>query len=144
VAEGNAREAVLRVADRLSSELGHGGAEDPARVGAFSGGEREARTDILHPEDELLVARVRSGLTRLADALGAAEQPEAVQRVLAATLDGAEMTMRGELMRGRCERLPALMPSFVFLVTLPVVSQDEAFDLSQRTIELLEDARRQP
>lgn len=66
-----------------------------------------------------------------------------MQKLLAATLDGAEMTMRGELMRGRCERLPALMPSFVFLVALPIVPEGEAFDLSQRTVELPEEARRQ-
>jgi hypothetical protein len=46
--------------------------------------------------------------------------------------------MRGELMRGRSEQLPALMPSFVFLVALPIVHQDRAFALSEQTFELLE------
>jgi hypothetical protein len=143
VAEGNARQALLRVAKRLSVELGYAGAGTPLHADPFAGGRREAQANILDPEDELLVAEVRSGLTRLAEALGAAEHPEAVQRLLATTLDGAEMRMRAELMRGRCERLSALMPSFVFLVALPIVPEDEAFDLSQRTAELLSDVPRE-
>jgi hypothetical protein len=143
VAEGNAREALLRVARRLSVELGYADGANSTQTDSFLGGQREAGADILDSEDEQLVAEVKGSLARLADALGAAEHPEAVQKLLAATLDGAEMTMRGELMRGRCERLPALMPSFVFLVALPIVPEGEAFDLSQRTVELLEQARRQ-
>jgi hypothetical protein len=144
VAEGNAREALLRVSKRLGVEPGYPGGERPASAGSFSGGEVGVGAAILAPEDELLVAEVRGALTRLADVLGAAEHPESVQRILVATLDGAEMTMRGELMRGRCERLLALMPSFVFLIALPIVPEDEAFDLSQRTAELLEETRHQP
>ncbi len=48
--------------------------------------------------------------------------------------------MRGELVMGNADRLPALMPSFVFLVVLPVVGQDRAFELSKRTSTLLEAA----
>jgi hypothetical protein len=143
VAEGNAREALLRVAKRLSVELGYADGGDTTLGASLSGGQAEAQADTLDPKDERLVAEVRHGLARLADALGAAEHPEPVQRLLTATLDGAEMMMRRELMRGRCERLPALMPSFVFLVALPIAPQDEAIELSQRTIDLLEEARRQ-
>jgi hypothetical protein len=131
------------VADRLSIELGYPGNGDIPEAGSFSGDEGEPRAGTLDPEDELLVAKVRGALTQLADALGTAEQAEPAQRLVDATLNGAEMTMRGELMRGRCERLPALMPSFVFLVALPIVHQDEAFELSQRTFELLTDVRRE-
>lgn len=49
--------------------------------------------------------------------------------------------MRGELARGNANQLPALMPSFVFLVTLPIVEQDEALNLSRRASELLDGAR---
>jgi hypothetical protein len=56
-------------------------------------------------------------------------------------LDGAELVMRGELIRGNGTRLGALVPSFVFLVTLPMVEQDEALALSQRAGELLAGAR---
>lgn len=142
MAEGDAREALLRVAGRLCVELGYqadGAAPGPALSWGPGG---ELRADALGPDDELLIATVKSGLTRLAAVLGAAGQPAAAHRLLEATLDGAEMTMRGELLRGRCERLPALLPSFVFLVALPLVHQNKAFELSQRTFELLEEARR--
>ena len=55
-----------------------------------------------------------------------------------AALDGAEMVMRGELVSGNAGQLPALMPSFVFLVALPVVTEDEALDLSKRMARLVE------
>jgi hypothetical protein len=48
--------------------------------------------------------------------------------------------MRGELVSGNAARLPALMPSFVFLVTLPVVDQDRAIELSRKTARLVEGA----
>lgn len=44
--------------------------------------------------------------------------------------------MRGELVSGNA----ALMPSFVFLVTLPVVDQDRALELSRRAAQLVEGA----
>ena len=46
--------------------------------------------------------------------------------------------MRGELVSGNAAQLPALMPSFVFLVALPVVDQDRALELSRRTSELID------
>jgi hypothetical protein len=48
--------------------------------------------------------------------------------------------MRGELVCGNAEQLPALLPGFVFLVTLPVVEQDKALQLSRRTARLVERA----
>ena len=48
--------------------------------------------------------------------------------------------MRGELVSGNAAQLPALMPSFVFLVALPVVDQDRALELSRRTERLVEGA----
>ena len=59
---------------------------------------------------------------------------------MGAALDGVEMVIRGELVRGNAGQLPALMPSFVFVVTLPIVKQDEALTLSQRTSELIKGA----
>jgi hypothetical protein len=48
--------------------------------------------------------------------------------------------MRGELVRGNAGELPALMPSFVFMVALQVVDQDRALELSQHTSRLIERA----
>jgi hypothetical protein len=95
---------------------------------------------ILNSEDELLVARVRRGLAKVAAALGGEGSEGASGSAVGAALDGAEMVMRGELVSGNGAQLPALMPSFVFLVTLPVVDQDRALELSKRTARLVEGA----
>jgi hypothetical protein len=60
------------------------------------------------------------------------------ENAVGAALDGAELVIRGELVRGNADRLADLMPSFVFLVTLPIVDQDEALALSRRAAELVE------
>jgi hypothetical protein len=49
--------------------------------------------------------------------------------------------MRAELARAHAKQLPDLLPSFVFLVTLPIVGQDEALELSQRAARLVESMR---
>ena len=61
-----------------------------------------------------------------------------------AALDGAEMVIRGELLRGNAAKRLTLMPSFVFLVSLPVVDQDRALELSRRTERLVERALGSP
>jgi hypothetical protein len=143
VPASDAREALLRVADRLCIELGYPDGEDAADAGSFVGGREQAQVNVLGAEDELLVNTVRRGLTQLAHGLGASEQAEASQRLVGAALDGAEMTMRGQLMNGHSEQLPTLLPSFVFLVALPIVQRDQAFELTRQTFELLEEVRRE-
>ncbi len=44
--------------------------------------------------------------------------------------------MRSELMAGR--RVSTAMPSFVFLIAMPVFDREEALELSQRAAALLE------
>jgi hypothetical protein len=138
VLAGRDREALPEVANRLSVELGY--TEGEELPGAHSTlGIEEAMAGILNSEDELLVAGVRRGLARVAAALGGEGSEAGTSgRAVRAALDGAEMAMRGELVRGKDERLPAMMPSFVFLVALTVVDQDRALELSRRTEELLE------
>lgn len=138
---GNEREALLRVADELCAELGYAGGEDqlPGYPLAGDGGRM---LGLLSPDDEALVAAIRRGLATVAAAAGAARLEGIPQRAVCAALNGAEMVMRGELVRGHPEQLHALMPSFVFLVTLPIVEQGEALDLARRTSELIETALR--
>jgi hypothetical protein len=129
-------EALLRVADQLCAELA------PAGVGEAPGarsalGEEGVMAGILSGEDESLVEGLRGGLARIAAALGGRDG-DSPGRAVSAALDGAEMVIRGELISGHREKLPRLMPSFVFLVTLPIVDQDRALELSRRTEELLE------
>lgn len=137
---GNERKALLGVADQLSIELGYPQGEEIAGTHSLLGGEDGPLAGILNSEDELLVARVRQGLARVAAALDGEGTEGASRSAVGAALDGAEMVMRGELVRGNADRLPALMPSFVFLVALPVVDQDRALELSNRTERLFEGA----
>jgi len=134
---GDERELLLRVSDRLCAELGgREGAEDPPQ--ARSARERvQGMAGVLSPTDEEFVADVRRKLARIAAA--AAEPPTGAMLAGAAgaALDGIEMMIRGELVSGKPERLPTLMPGFVFLATLPYVDQDEALALSRRTGELV-------
>ena len=92
---------------------------------------------ILDAEDEALVARLREVLARIASTLAAgAEEPPA--QAIRIALDGAEFVMRSELLGDSPERLPRLVPSFVFLVTLAAADHDRALELSRRAAELTE------
>lgn len=135
---GNEREALLRLADRLGAELGCSeGGEIPAADKGPVGG--SALVGILNSEDELLVAEIRRGLARVAAAALDGGEPEGADgRAVEAALDGAEMVMQGEMAMGNASRLPALLPGFVFLVTLPVLDQDRALELSRRCTRLVE------
>lgn len=130
---GTHGEVLLQVADQLCAELGFAGTEVPGARSVL--GVKGVMGGILGPEDEALARRVREGLARIATALGfSGEGPRA--RVVSVALDGAEMALRGELVSGKAEQLPQLMPSLVFLVVLPLVDQDRALELSARTGEL--------
>lgn len=141
VQTGNYGDVLLRVVDELCAELG---AAEPEEIpGARSSlGEEGVMAGILSSEDEQAVTGLRRGLATIAAALsGQADAPDtcAVQ----AALDGAELVMRGELVNGNGSGLPRLLPSFVFLVALPIVDQDRALALSRRATELIERELRQ-
>jgi hypothetical protein len=136
VQAGEYGEVLLRVAGKLCAEL------SDADVGPIAGarstlGEEGVMAGILSAEDELAVTNLRDGLAKIAAALDSGAEPPAPHAVQAA-LDGAEMVMRGELVNGSGKCLPQLMPSFVFLVALPIVDQDRALELSRRAAELIE------
>lgn len=137
---GNEGGALLRVMDGLCAELrgrgGEGGTHDGSPKLSSRG---EDLSPVLSAEDESLVATIMAGLTEVATAAGAGKAGGATRRAVIAALAGVELVMRGELVIGEAERLPALMPSFVFLVTLPVVDQDKALELSRRAAELVEE-----
>jgi hypothetical protein len=139
VAAGNYGEALLRVADRLCEEtlLDPPGEIPGARSTLADAG---VASGILNSEDQALVADLRRGLAKLAEGLGATED-EGVQAVGVA-LDSVERTVLGQLVSGNEKQLPKLMPSFVFLVALPLVGQDHALELSARTEELVKEELR--
>ena len=128
--------------ERLCAELGYESAEDGVDGGdsavALSG--RSSILGSLSAGDEALVAATKRGLARLAAALGGDGRKDAPASAVRAVLDGTELVMRGELIRGQAGQLGALLPGFVFLVALAIVEQDEALELSQRTEALIEGA----
>jgi hypothetical protein len=135
---GKGSEPLLRVMDRLCAELG--GADEPA--GEMCPGAPFGPTNripgVLDPEEEALVSSIRGCLAKLAAAATGPGRGEGEDAVCVA-LDGAELVIRGELARGRAAQLAPLVPSFVFLVTLPVLDQDEALEMSRRASELIEE-----
>jgi len=141
VRAGGEPELLLEAMDRLCAELGgtEGTYELLGAGSALSGGER--RSELLSPDEEDLVASMRQGLARIAAAAGAGRRHDA-RRAVSAALDGAELVIRGTLTSGKVAELAPLTPSFVFLVTLPVLGQDEALEISRRTSELIEAALR--
>jgi hypothetical protein len=139
VEAGVRREALIQIVDRLCAELGYGAHQtEPSRDPSSLHRNAEEPWGPLSPEDESLIAAIRQSLAGIASAIWATRSEDALPRTVAAALDGAELAMRGELVSGNAAQLPALMPSFVFLVTLPIVEQDEALELSRRTAELIE------
>jgi hypothetical protein len=134
----NERRALLRVADQLSIELGYSEGEEILGAHSPLGGEDGVVVGALDSEDEALVARLRRALAKIAAAIDAGADREANVRAIGAALDGAEMVMRGELVKGNAAQLPVLMPGFVFVVALAVADQDRALELSQRTSALIE------
>jgi hypothetical protein len=142
VQAGSHGELLVRIADELCAELGLEGIDEV--VGARSSlGEEGVMAGILSTTDEELVSRLRTSLARISAALGARPGDPRGQAVLAA-LDGAEMVVRGELLVGNADQLPRLMPSFVFLVALPIVEQDRALELSRRTAQLIANVEGRP
>lgn len=141
---GNQLEVLLRVADRLCEELGRRDHEPTAPATGLAAG-ASGPSEVLAPEEESLVATIRESLAQVATAVAAApdehdSDAESSDAAVRAALDGAELVIRGELVSGNADHLVSLMPSFVFLVTLPIVNQDQALELARRTAELIEDA----
>jgi hypothetical protein len=128
------------VADQLSIELGYPlGEGDPGGDSQLAG-DQGMMAGILNAEDEMLVSRMRRSLAKVAVAAGGGNSEGTSENAVGAALDSTEMVMRGELVSGNAEQLLALLPGFVFLVTLSVADQDRALELSQRTSALIERA----
>jgi hypothetical protein len=138
---GGEGETLLRIVNQIRSEAGRGpsGKWIPATTPILGGSARHPATAGLRPEDEQFVAAVRQALADLANAVGVETLDAEQQRTVSAALDGAELVTRGQLAMGRPEQLRVLLPSFVFLVALPIVEQDEALSLSRRAGELVDE-----
>lgn len=129
------RKALLRAANQLRGELGFvPGQEVP---GALSPNRWQA--GVLDSRDELLVSTMRRILAEVVAAAAERTIEDQTERDVRTALDAVELVLRGQLRNGP-DRLPNLLSTFVFLVTLPVVEPDRALALSQRTETLLDKA----
>jgi hypothetical protein len=134
--------APLRALERLCAELGYESGEEEVGASDSSAlvGGRSSILGSLSAEDEALVEAIRQGLARLAAAIGGEGRGEERASGVRVVLDGTELMVRSELIRGQAKQLRGLLPGFVFLVALSIVEQDEALELSRRTSELIEGA----
>lgn len=135
---GQEYEALLGIVNQICSELG----ARPSGAGSppFAGGSRYPVGAELSPEDEQFVAAMRKALAELASAAGGGSLDDQRRQLAHAALDGAELVTRGQVALGRAQQLRTLLPSFVFLIALPIVQQDEALSLSRRAGELATEA----
>ena len=127
----------MRVVYRLCGPLALPEPEEIPEAGLSFGAH-----ELLSRRDEALVAELRKALARLAAGLGGSATGPDPAGAVRATLDSAEMLIRGELIRGNEAGLAKLMPSFVYLVALPLVGQDRALRLSERTEALVDEELR--
>jgi len=132
--QGADRKRLLQVLDDLRSEVC---AETDVRKSDGEGLVQGQQLGALSEEDEQLVASLREGLESLAG--GRQEQPARVALAVEGALDGAEFVVRGDILMGQLGRLPQLLPSFVFLVRLPLSGKPEALRISRRAARLLSD-----
>jgi hypothetical protein len=125
-------ERLLQVVTDLSDEVGRARGQQPP-------GDRRRADARLSTGDEQLVVRLRVGLGQLAAAAGS-EHGGSPDRLAAVRmrLDAAESVMRRKIQCGQAERLPQLLPSFIFLAVLPLLGQTEALRVSGRAAQLLE------
>jgi hypothetical protein len=132
--KGTERKRLLRVLSDLSDGKGD---DVRARRRQAEGFAAERPLDPrLGDDDEQLVTELRAGLAMLARS----RQGEPVDSAAAVqgALDGAEFVVRGDLLSGRGARLPQLLPSFVFLVLLPLLGKPEALRAAERAARLLD------
>lgn len=134
---------LLVVTARLCEELGFTSAREATDVPdlAVPPGRPLAISHDLVTEDERFIADLRRALGKFLMTLDR-DPEEAAKNGALATLDAAESVIGVELLQGRPEQLPKLMPSFVFLLALQVVGQDRALELSERAAELIAEAQR--
>lgn len=130
---------IVAAIEELSIELGY--SDELSERSRRWAGHGKATRGHLDSADEELIARLRGALASLASAARDSEDGgRHSEAAVIAALDGAELVMRGEILLGNGARLSALVPSFAFLATLPILGKERSLTLSRRVAELLEDA----
>ena len=139
VRAGIERDQLLAVAAELETGLGYEAVAGKREDGAPQGIARRSFAEMLSEEDVHLIEAITAALARVASAVGQGQQLSETPNAIEGAIDGAEMVMWGELVRGSgASKLAAMLPGFVFLVVLPLVGREEALRISERVGELLE------
>jgi hypothetical protein len=86
-------------------------------------------------EDERFVVGLRTGLARLADSRR--QKPGEGATSVVAALDGAQLAARCDILMGQTAQLRQLLPTFAYLVVLPVSGEAEALHVAERATRLL-------
>jgi hypothetical protein len=136
VAGGGDGEHLVAVVRELCDELGSAPGEDATDEERKLASSSELWKRLGGGEDGL-APRLRSELGRLAAiaiAIGDGEGSRAVR----ASLDGAELVIRGEIAARRLETLESHLPGITFTIALPALGRERALALSQRAAELLD------
>jgi hypothetical protein len=132
--KGIERKHLLRVLKDLSNGKGDDARAQPRQAEGFAVG--RPLDSSLGDDDEQLVTELRAGLATLARSCRG--EPVDSAAAVRGALDGAEFVVRGDLLSGRGARLPQLLPSFVFLVLLPLLGKPEALRAAERAARLLD------
>jgi hypothetical protein len=139
---GDIRSRLLRAVAELRNEVAASpdGATPEAEVRSRRWPEMLTSAGVLSEENERLVTDVSDSLARLAEAARTpgVKPSDAAERAVLGAVAGAEFVMRSEVLNGRADRLGELLPSFVFLVTLPVLGKEEALKIAGRAEQLLD------
>ncbi len=144
---GTERDRLLGAMTELYAELGYEETgEKPEAVGsAAESVSGRAYAGMLSEEEEGLVVAISETLAKIVSAVSSthSESVAPPPSAIVGALGGAELVMRGEIVAGRADQLPRLLPGFAYLVTLPFVGQQEALRVSRRTGELLDGTGRE-
>jgi AcrR family transcriptional regulator len=95
---------------------------------------RQASPPRVHEAYEAATTLLSAMIDRLREEAIEIESPSTTAR---SALGGAEAVVRAEIMAGRIERLPRLLPDLVYGATVGFLGQDDALRLAARGRELL-------
>ncbi len=109
-------------------------AEHPAFAHVSYVAARQTTTATLRDVYDSGTGLLTAMLERLRDYGAADLQPPATGR---AALGGAEAVIRRDVVLGRADRLPSLLPDFIYAATVPFLGQAEALRLARQARALL-------
>jgi hypothetical protein len=131
-------EALVRIVRQLCSELRQARRPQHSEPGAGTFARRRGvQLPVgLSPAEEEFVRAMRQALAEVADAASDRTLDKERERAVEVALEGVGFVIWSELAMGAREKLQMLLPSFILLIVLPAVDQDDALAISERAKEL--------